>query len=200
MSTSLPISSSAVSIASSQIDISTMNPDDAMLIVQADRVKLCESELNAQIKTIQAKNDQMRKLNELQATLAETKAMFNQTGNDAWLRDQTAFQQYGNERGNKFVAFENAWIAAGLDPSFVGGTKTDPSAEGAFAKGNVQYKTFEAMSTALKGSIDSLSSSTQMDMVRMQSLNNKRSEAFETMTNMMKKAQDNKSSIVGNMR
>jgi hypothetical protein len=39
-----------------------------------------------------------------------------------------------------------------------------------------------------------------MDMVRLQSLNNKRSEAFDTMTNMLKKAADSKSSVVSNFR
>jgi hypothetical protein len=63
MSTSAPLSGASTPILTTQIDVSTMNPDDAMLIVQADRVKLCEAELNAQIKTIQSKNEQMRKLN-----------------------------------------------------------------------------------------------------------------------------------------
>jgi hypothetical protein len=52
----------------------------------------------------------------------------------------------------------------------------------------------------LKSQIDSLSNSQQMDMLRLQSLSNKRNEAFEIMTNFVKKMQDNRSSIVGNMR
>ena len=52
----------------------------------------------------------------------------------------------------------------------------------------------------LKSSIDSLSNSQQMDMLRLQSLSNKRNEAFDLMTNFMKKMQDNRSSIIGNMR
>ena len=40
----------------------------------------------------------------------------------------------------------------------------------------------------------------QMDMLRLQSLSNKRNEAFETMTNFIKKMQDNRNSIIGNMR
>ncbi|MFN4283324.1 MAG: DM9 repeat-containing protein [Alphaproteobacteria bacterium] len=52
----------------------------------------------------------------------------------------------------------------------------------------------------LKGQIDSLNSSQQMDMLRMQSLTNKRNEAFDLMTNFIKKVQDNRSSILGNMR
>ena len=52
----------------------------------------------------------------------------------------------------------------------------------------------------LKSKIDSESNSQQMDMLRLQSLSNKRNEAFEVMTNFIKKMQDSRSSIVGNMR
>jgi len=52
----------------------------------------------------------------------------------------------------------------------------------------------------LKTGIDSLSNSQQMDMLRLQSLSNKRNEAFDIMTNFMKKMQDNRSSIISNMR
>lgn len=52
----------------------------------------------------------------------------------------------------------------------------------------------------LKSSIDSQSNSQQMDMLRLQSLSNKRNEAFETMTNFIKKMQESRSSINGNMR
>src|SRR5690606_7738967 len=52
----------------------------------------------------------------------------------------------------------------------------------------------------LKSQIDSLSNTQQMDMLRLQSLSNKRNEAFEIMTNFIKKFHDANSSIVGNMR
>ena len=52
----------------------------------------------------------------------------------------------------------------------------------------------------LKTEIDSLSNSQQMDMLRLQSLSNKRNEAFDLMTNFIKKMQDSRSSITSNMR
>lgn len=42
--------------------------------------------------------------------------------------------------------------------------------------------------------------SQQMDMLRMQSMNSKRNEAFDAMTNFVKKMQDSRSSILGNLR
>lgn len=58
----------------------------------------------------------------------------------------------------------------------------------------------DAMIQQVKGKIDSLSNSQQMDMLRLQSLTNKRNEAYDIMTNFMKKAHDSKSSVIGNMR
>jgi hypothetical protein len=52
----------------------------------------------------------------------------------------------------------------------------------------------------IKSKIDSASNSQQMDMLRLQSLSNKRNEAFDVMTNFVKKMQDSRSSIIGNMR
>ena len=53
---------------------------------------------------------------------------------------------------------------------------------------------------AQQGQIDALSNSQQMDMLRLQSMNSKRNEAFDVMTNFVKKMQDSRSSIIGNMR
>ena len=52
----------------------------------------------------------------------------------------------------------------------------------------------------LKSMIDTQSNSQQMDMLRLQSLSNKRNEAFEVMTNFVKKMQDSRSSIASNLR
>ncbi|MEY2354665.1 hypothetical protein [Lysinibacillus capsici] len=53
---------------------------------------------------------------------------------------------------------------------------------------------------AQQGQMDALINSQQMDMLRLQSMNSKRNEAFDVMTNFVKKMQDSRSSIIGNMR
>jgi len=58
----------------------------------------------------------------------------------------------------------------------------------------------DTLQQQVKGQIDALSNSQQMDMLRLQSLTNKRNEAFDVMTNFIKKMQDSRSSIIGNMR
>ncbi|WP_261303760.1 hypothetical protein [Paenibacillus andongensis] len=54
--------------------------------------------------------------------------------------------------------------------------------------------------TEIKGKIDSLNNTQQMDMLRMQSLTNKRNEAFETMTNFIEKMKANRDKAIGTMR
>lgn len=58
----------------------------------------------------------------------------------------------------------------------------------------------DALRSQLKSQIDAQSNSQQMDMLRLQSLSNKRNEAFDTMTDFIKKMQDSRNSIIGNMR
>jgi TolA-binding protein len=63
-----------------------------------------------------------------------------------------------------------------------------------------KIKTNEVDITSIKGQIDAVGNSQQMEMLRLQGLTNKRNEAFDLMTNFMKKQSDSKSSIIGNMR
>ena len=54
--------------------------------------------------------------------------------------------------------------------------------------------------TEIKSSLDNLSNTQQMEMLRLQGLTGKRNEAFDVMTNFLKKMQESRSSIIGNMR
>jgi hypothetical protein len=116
----------------SNVDISSMDIETALMMVQQERARLLDAQLQVQIQAVQNRNQQIADLNaQLQAA--------QQRG------DQVAVQ-------------------------------------------------------SLKGQIDALSNSQQMDMLRLQSLSNKRNEAFDLMTNFIKKMQDSRSSIIGNMR
>jgi len=116
----------------SGINISSMDIETALMMVQQERTRLLDAQLQTQIQEVQNRNQQIADLNaKLQVA--------QQSG------DQAAVQ-------------------------------------------------------TLKGQIDALSNSQQMDMLRLQSMSNKRNEAFDLMTNFIKKMQDSRSSIIGNMR
>ena len=69
-----------------------------------------------------------------------------------------------------------------------------------FTSGDLSQQQFDQLINNISSRIDSLNSSQQLDMLRLQSLTNKRNESFDIMTNFIKKLQDNRSSIIGNMR
>lgn len=128
---SAPVASPVMSSITS-IDLSSMDIETALMMVQQERAKLLDSQLQSQIQEVQNRNQTIAELNaQLQAAIQSGDASQVQT---------------------------------------------------------------------LKSKIDALSSSQQMDMLRLQSLSNKRNEAFDVMTNFMKKMQDSRSSIIGNMR
>lgn len=122
-----PVASSITSI-----DLSSMDIETALMMVQQERARLLDIQLQEQIQNVQNRNQLIAELNtKLQAAI--------QSGDTS-------------------------------------------------------------QAQALKGQIDSLSNSQQMDMLRLQSMSNKRNEAFDVMTNFIKKMQDSRSSIIGNMR
>ena len=65
---------------------------------------------------------------------------------------------------------------------------------------NARARALDMQVEQIRAQIDSLNNSQQMDMLRMQSLTNKRNEAFDLMTDFIKKMQDSRSRIIGNMR
>lgn len=114
------------------IDISKMDIETALMMVQQERTRLLDAQLQTQIQEVQNRYQQITELNaQLQAA-----------------------QQNGNE----------------------------------------------ALAQQLKIQIDAASNTQQMDMLRLQLMSNKRNEAFDVMTNFIKKMQDSRSSIIGNMR
>lgn len=132
---SIVSSASASTISNSNIssismaNIQSMDIETALMLVQQERTKLLDAQLQTQIQEVQNRNNYIADLN-AQLSIAQ------QNG------DEAAIQK-------------------------------------------------------LKGQIDAASNSQQMDMLRLQSLSNKRNEAFDVMTNFIKKCriQDHPSSV-----
>lgn len=169
------------------IGIGGMDLETALMAVQSQRAQLLESQLADQIKEVQNRNNKVAALNgvlnELNKALASLKGNGDKSGDkvkDEWVSEQESTP-----------SFETALTGAGL--TLVG--LDLPSALKDISKGKL-----DAAINKLKGDIDALNNSQQMDMLRLQSLTNKRNEAFDVMSNFIKKMQDSRSSIIGNMR
>ena len=192
----------------SSINLQTMDLETALMMVQTERTRLLDTQLASQIEAVQARNDQVAKLNNVLSALNKAVAQFP---SDADATD--TIPDWGEKKIWAIeVPLNEAIQAAGIsDMGFEArqGRITDPSNPTktkvlSAAPNIMQAKTtkgeLDAAITTIKGMIDSQSNSQQMDMLRLQSLSNKRNEAFDVMTNFVKKMQDSRSSIIGNMR
>ncbi|MFC5530955.1 hypothetical protein [Cohnella yongneupensis] len=153
-----------------QVEVSSMDLETAMMAVQSQRAQLLETQLKDQIASVQAKNDQISKINN---ALNELNSQLATLPSDA--KADSPLTLSANAA--------SALTAAGLN-------YTAPKNKGELA-GLIQQ---------IKSQVDAMSNSQQMDMLRIQSLSNKRNEAFDIMTNFIKKMADSRSSIIGNMR
>ncbi len=176
--------------------IKNMDLETAMMAVQSNRANLLETQLKDQIATMQAKNDKISKLNTMMGLLNAASAKFSANAN--------ASTSLHTEKGAPYVdrgEYEQAFAAAGFEiKDLMPSGKND---DGIFGGNDINRATKSDITGAiekLKSNIDSLSNNQQMDMLRLQSLSNKRNEAFDLMSNFIKKMQDSRSSILANMR
>ncbi len=163
-----PVTGGMTGISPTGISLVGMDLETALMMVQSQRATLLDQQLASQIQEVQARNDQIGKLN---AALSAVEAYRN--------APDTA-------------RFDAAAVAVRAT-----GVTTDPFLDASAATAGPAAT---VLATRLKGMIDSIGNSQQMDMLRLQSLSNKRNEAFDTMTNFVKKMQESRSSIIGNMR
>jgi hypothetical protein len=201
--------------------LSAMNVAQAKVDAQAkagDATNISAEDMSAIISAANpGANEKIAKLNMALGQLNALAAMWNPS--------DTATKKLGNETNDKNLAVDRARVActsAGLDYGY----KNIFPGDGSTTKGQVDSAIQNVKSligpqpdsiigplpdistkgkldgfiTSLKSTIDGLSNTQQMDMLRLQSMSNKRNEAFEIMTNFIKKQADNRSSIVGNMR
>ncbi len=205
-----------------------MDLETAMLAVQSRRASLLEDQLKDQIASVQAKNNQISRLNELLGQLNKAAAAMP---SDAKAGDKVKLSPAARAEINAAAAqagislppeFQPRWDVRLRDGSVIqvdeaGKAEAENckklnwafrSSNYSGVKGvasitetsNINKGQLDGFVQQMKSNIDSLSNSQQMDMLRLQSLSNKRNEAFEVMTNFMKKMQDNRNSIIGNMR
>ncbi len=195
----------------------SLDIESAIMAAQQGRVEWLESQLTDQIERVNKRNDEMRKLSDIQAEIARREALFDKTDLKSKISEQKYFKETG--AADK-IEFERAFKDTDPDRLDIGASGKygpvyadlagfaqmlkdagfDDATVNKFAKGDATLEDYKVLETQVKGRTDSAASTQQMEMLRMQSLNNKRSEAFDIMTNSLKKYQDARSSIVGNMR
>ncbi|HET8597408.1 MAG TPA: hypothetical protein VFM22_06585 [Castellaniella sp.] len=199
---SLPID---ISQAIASGDIQTL-----IQMVQGERVRLLDSQLVDQVKAVQARNDQIAKLNDVLTRLNSYASQID--GTDAGSKPKG--KDWSNDKIRQYeIPLNDAIQEAGItDLGFESrtGQRTPlegESQDGSAGKlltgtnvitGSVTKGEIDAAITKVKGLIDAESNNQQMDMLRLQSLNNKKNESIEILTNTQKKHTDANSNIIRN--
>ncbi|MBJ7263412.1 MAG: hypothetical protein JHC61_06600 [Burkholderiaceae bacterium] len=177
-------------------------------MVQSDRVKLMDAQLVDQVKAVQARNDQIAKLNDVLAKLNGYNTQID--GKDAGDKPKdwssAKIKQYElpvndaiQAAGIKDLGFESrtGQRTPGPGEKKDGGEGVLLSGSGVVT-GSTTKGEIETAITKIKGMIDAESNNQQMDMLRLQSLNNKKNESVEILTTTQKKQSDSLSGIIRN--
>lgn len=186
-----------------------MGMEEMMMLVQAERASNLESQMADQIKEIQSRNEQVRHLNDLLSTLRASRPSGDNP--DQW----SVLGSNRQESRETIRALAEAGVPVTiqlLDDGSMDDLKGLPNVTVKTDHGDgisdeygsngydAQQKTIDTWINDIKGKIDGLNSTGQLDMIRMQSLMNKRNQAFDTLSNTLQKIQKSLDAIVSNMR
>lgn len=168
----------------SAITLGSMDLETALMAVQQQRTQLLDAQLAAQLDDVRKRNEQIAKLNEVLGALNVVLARFPAGAAATARLDGTGAAAYAEPVGR----VRSAESAAGL-------TLELPQDAAAWTRGQL-----DAAIQTVKAAIDEAGNVQQLDMLRLQSLTNKRNEAFAVMMEFVKKMQDARKGILGDMR
>ena len=200
--------SGAAGISFSQMQ--GMDIESMLMAVQGNRANLLEEQLVSEMKNVQAKNEQIAILN---GKLTSLTAASQMAYSAADAKPETPITQaQKNQLTVAATGRSSEQLAADVESWKITFKHDYPNETDGWCQFQADakvYRGYKAITTKgeldkavteLKGQVDSLGSTQQMDMLRLQSLSNKRNEAFDLMTNFMKKFADKRDAIISNMR
>lgn len=197
-------------------DISSLDLETALLLVQTHRVQLMDKQIQTQLNEVQARNNQISKTHDLQTALSKANAIFTKDSDatDGYKKavDEAAKKLKKDLGKEKNANGKKKWTDKQkeqkckefIDKSLDAIKEINEMLEAAGYQQRISDATTKGELTTLieqaQGDADKASNSQQLDMVRLQGLSGKRNEAFDVMTNFIKKLQDSRSAIISNMR
>ena len=178
-------------------------------MIQGERVRLLDAQLVDQVKAVQARNEQIARLNNVLSELTKFQGAIDGTDAGSKVKD------WNWDKVDKYeIPLNDAIQAAGVsDLGFSGAGRVTPgpgqsvddghghvvSGQTNICNGSTTKGQIDAAITKIKGLIDAESNNQQMDMLRLQSLNNKKNESVEILTSTQKKHADANSGIIRNL-
>ncbi len=157
----------------------SLNLEAELMAVQITRANLLEGSLVDQLNEVKNRNAEIAKLNQ---TLNALRSVKGDKKDDAEVKINSELSAADRANLNSLLKDANV--------------KDIPSSLAAGSEVKTNGATINTWIEAIKGKIDSLNSTQQLAMVRMQSLMNKRNEAFDLLSTCLKKFADANSSII----
>lgn len=163
--------SNAGGVAGSSANYSEMTLDELMTLVMSERTEVLDEQIRDRIAELDAKNQQLQKLN---TSVAEV------SNNITELDDDTDTKKTVSPETNAMIQ----------------------SHAGDYYKSDGKYnkEDLEKIKETMKTAADNLSSTSQLDMTKLQSTMNKYNQSFELLSNFISKYAQSLNSIIGNMR
>ena len=162
---------------SGEIDLATL-----MFTVQSERATLLDSMVRDQAAKIQYNNERLKELN-------QAMSLANKYGESGGDLDNVNITALNTTTGQ----METTSLQTFLDRRGV----TTPNDDG---DGNYSKEEIALVTTNIKNSIDSLTSTSQLDMTQLQSTMNKYNQTFEALSNFISKYFQSLNTITGNIR
>ncbi len=202
--------------AVNEIDIQNGDIELLLIAVQLRRAALVENDLRKMAGAMQDRNNALEQINTVKAELNTQKTFFNGKSGGVELIDQDHYDPSAYAKKTLQDAYktdpegtleraekgdfgaqgkELAILAQSMRKAGVGDDTVMKVASGKITAGEL-----DAAIGTVTAKGDSLSATQQLDMIKLQSLNNKRNESFDVVTNTIKKTGDVRSGIVSNMR
>lgn len=157
--------------------------ETVMLSLCFNRTSALDKVIQGQVKDMQARNSKIQEMNKI---LQDLRA---HAGNDkAGARAKLSPETIKFLNDNNMIAHNQQHLD--LNVYHTGGNEIEIKKDGAFG----------SLIENMKTQIDNVSSNSQLDMIKLQGLINKRNQSTEMMSNMVQKFSSLMDKIVGNMR
>ena len=157
-----------------------LNIPELILAIQVERGQILDKQIKGQMEDMQKRNEWLRDANAALAAMRNNRPTTDSDG-------KPSYGTFTDANGRKQDVA--TWARAnGID------VPTAPDHHG------IKQSQFDAAIQNMKSSIDTVNNQSQMDMVRLQGLMDKRNQAFDMMTNTLSKTGKSLDSVISNMR
>ncbi|MGN0891207.1 MAG: hypothetical protein ACI4YA_01100 [Candidatus Spyradenecus sp.] len=187
-----------VSVKDYKLDGVQTDLQDLLVAVSKQRANAVEQEVTPLSKRMEARNDLLEKFGNALAELTKIQASFK--SDDPGSKDMTGWMSSSTASLLKTLGYSPTTISNISEGDYKDNEKRPDfyysSADGGYS---ANKKTIEGMIQSVKSKIDGLNTDAQSDMTRLQSLVDRRDEAYSTATNLMTDVSDTRSNAIRNM-